>query len=72
MTSRYKMDEKKLKQITNEYISLVAENKTGKLIVNYKTRRLANLLLCHRSNYNDDFKFSDHVVYKLTCKKRRI
>ena len=69
MTSQYKMDEKKLKQIMNTYVSPVAENKVVKLIVYYKTRRLSNLFIRNRSHYNDEFHLSHHVVYKYTCEK---
>ena len=69
MTYRYKTDEFKLEQITNAHISPVAGNKAIKLIVNYKTLGLANLLVRNRIIYNDDSKLSHHTVYKYTAKK---
>ena len=66
-TSAYKEDEKALKMLLNRHVRCVDDDKRIKLIIYYKSRKTANLVLRNRAAANKTPLQEDHVVYRFTC-----
>jgi len=67
MTSHHKNDEKFLNNITEKYIKSVDPAKKVKLIIFYRNRKLLNLFIKNKGNFNADPVHDHHVVYQFTC-----
>ena len=70
MTSHYKMDESKLKNIVDKNLRPVEETKKIKLVVFYKTRKLKNLLIKNNPK-TTSLAEEHHLVYQYTCTENR-
>ena len=69
MSSHYKMEEKQLKGIINQYVKPVDANKTLNLVIYYKNRKLKNLLIKNKNTQQKQVSQESSVVYQYTCNK---
>lgn len=66
MTSQYKQDEHRLKQIISDYTAPTEENNHINLTIYYKSKKLKNLFIRNNSRKIEDSKKS-HLVYQYSC-----
>ena len=67
MSTDYKTDEKIIKEIIDKHVHPTDPNKHISLIIYYKTKKTAHLLLRNRPSVNKSPLQEDHVIYQHTC-----
>ena len=69
ITSNYKVEEKKLRNIVDHHLSPVEINSKINLYIYYKTKKISNLFLKNNMYKDEDPNKRHHVVYQYSCSR---
>jgi len=67
MSSNYKLEEKRLKNIIDDNVTAVHDNDKVSLIIYYRNKKLKNLLISNKPKSTSNIADRHHVVYQYTC-----
>ena len=69
MTSNYKTEEKKLRNLVDQHLSTIDPDSKIKLQIYYKAKKVSNLFLKNKVYQNEDPYQRHHVVYQYSCNR---